>query len=124
VNVSVDRVQNAWSVTNPDGTFPAIGENPNQVGTNDFTDNLLEDGSYLRLRSVTLSYAVPEALAARSSLSGARLYVTATNLFTATHYSGYDPDVSSQSVGTTNRGIDIGAYPLARSVTFGLNLNY
>jgi TonB-linked SusC/RagA family outer membrane protein len=124
VNVSVDRVVNAWSPTNPDGTFPAIGENPNQVGTNNFTDNLLEDGSYLRLRSATLSYVIPESLAARSSLSGARLYLTATNLFTFTHYSGFDPDVSSQSVGTTNRGIDIGAYPLARSVTFGLNLTY
>jgi hypothetical protein len=124
VNVSVDRVVNAWSPTNPDGTFPAIGENPNQVGTNNFTDNLLEDGSYLRLRSATLSYLIPESFAARSSLSGARLYLTATNLFTFTHYSGFDPDVSSQSVGTTNRGIDIGAYPLARSVTFGLNLTY
>jgi TonB-linked SusC/RagA family outer membrane protein len=124
VNVSAERVFNAWSPSNPDGTFPAIGENPNQVGTNNFTDNLLEDGSYLRLRSVTLSWNLPENLAARSSLSGARLYLTGTNLITITNYSGFDPDVSGQSVGTTNRGIDIGAYPLARGLTFGINLNF
>ena len=124
VNVSVERYVNAWSLTNPDGTFPRIGENPNQVGTNNFTENLLEDGSYIRLRSLSVSFALPEALARRSRLTGARVYATGTNLFTATHYTGYDPDVSSQSVGTTNRGIDIGAYPLSRGVTIGLNLNY
>jgi TonB-linked SusC/RagA family outer membrane protein len=124
VNVSRERVANAWSPTNLDGTFPRIGQNPNQVGTNDFTSNLLEDGSYVRLRTITLSYVVPERLFARYNLTGARAYMTGTNLWTRTDYTGYDPDVSSQSVGTTNRGIDIGAYPLSKGVTFGLNLNY
>jgi len=124
VNVSRDRVVNAWTPENPDAAFPRLGTNPNQVGTNNFTSNLLEDGSYLRLRSITLSYVVPERYTSRYSLSGARLYMTGTNLWTRTDYTGYDPDVSSQSVGTTNRGIDIGAYPLSKGVTFGLNLNY
>jgi TonB-linked SusC/RagA family outer membrane protein len=123
-NIARERFVNAWSPTNPTGTEPAIGENPNQVGPNNFTDNLLEDGSYLRLRSATLSWDLPESLAARASASVARLYLTGTNLITWTHYSGFDPDVSSQSVGTTNRGIDIGAYPLSRGVTVGLNLNF
>ncbi|MEO7455942.1 MAG: TonB-dependent receptor [Gemmatimonadaceae bacterium] len=124
VNVSVDRYLNAWSPTNPDGTFPKIGENPNQVGTNNFTDNLLEDGSYIRLRSLSLSFLLPERLAVKTRMTGARVYATGTNLWTATHYTGYDPDVSSQSVGATNRGIDIGAYPLSKGVTIGINLNY
>jgi TonB-linked SusC/RagA family outer membrane protein len=124
VNVSVDRVEGAWTPDNPDAIFPKIGTNPNQVGTNDFTSNLLEDGSYLRLRAITLSYLMPERLFSRYSLAGARVYVTGTNLWTLTNYTGYDPDVSSQSVGTTNRGIDIGAYPLSKGVTFGLTLNY
>ena len=50
--------------------------------------------------------------------------MTGANLWTLSDYSGFDPDVSGQSVGATNRGIDIGAYPLARTVTFGLSLNY
>lgn len=123
-NIARDRYYDAWSPTNPYGTQPAIGENPNQVGPNNFTDNLLEDGSYLRLRSATLSWNLPESLTARASASTARLYVTGTNLLTWTNYSGFDPDVSSQSVGATNRGIDIGAYPLSRGVTVGLNLNF
>jgi hypothetical protein len=94
------------------------------VGTNNFTDNLLEDASYLRLRSVTLSLAVPDRLLRRTGVSGVRAYVTGTNLFTITDYSGFDPDVSAQSVGNTNRGVDIGAYPLARGMTIGLSLNY
>ena len=124
VNVSRERVRDAWSPTNPDGKYPRLGENPNQVGTNNFTTNLLEDGSYLRLRTVTLSWNVPERLISRSRANGARIYVTGNNLVTITDYTGYDPDVSGQSVGNTNRGIDIGAYPISRGVTFGLNFNY
>ena len=124
VNISRDRWLNRWTPENPDAKYPKIGENPNQVGTNNFTSNLLEDGSYLRLRTITLSWQLPESIRRRAGLASGRLYVTGANLFTITDYSGYDPDVSAQSVGNLNRGIDIGAYPLARSVTFGVTLNY
>ena len=124
VNILADRYYDAWTPTHQDATYPKIGENPNQVGTNNFTDNLLEDGSYLRLRTLTLSYGLPDRLLRRGNFSNARVYVTGTNLFTVSDYSGFDPDVSGQSVGAQNRGIDIGAYPLARTVTFGLQLTY
>ena len=124
VNILSDRFREAWTPTNTNAKYPRIGENPNQVGTNNFTDNLLEDGSYLRLRTLTLSYGLPTSLLRRASFTSARLYVTGANLFTLTDYSGFDPDVSGQSVGATNRGIDIGAYPLSRTVTLGLSLNY
>jgi hypothetical protein len=117
-NISTDRWEDRWTPSNPNAKYPRIGENPNQVGTNNFTSNLLEDGSYLRLRTITLSYGAP------AWLFGARLYLTGTNLVTWTDYSGFDPDVSGQSVGNTNRGIDIGAYPLARTIIAGLNINY
>ena len=78
----------------------------------------------MRLRTLTLSYVLNKSLQARTRLTGGRVYVTATNLWTSTDYSGFDPDVSAQSVGNANRGIDIGAYPLSRSVTVGLTLNY
>ena len=123
-NISRERFRDAWSPENPDGKYPKIGENPNQVGTNNFTTNLLEDGDFLRLQTITLSYVLADRLIARSGLSGGRVYVTGTNLFTITDYSGYNPDVSGQSVGNTNRGIDIGAYPLAKGVTFGLSFSY
>jgi len=124
VNLSRERWLERWTPEHTDAQFPRIGENPNQVGTNNFTSNLLEDGSYLRLRTLTLSYTLPESFLQRFRLSATRLYVTGTNLFTLTDYTGFDPDVSAQSVGNTNRGIDIGAYPLARSVTFGMSFNF
>ena len=123
-NISRERFRDAWSPENPDGRFPKIGENPNQVGPNNFTSALLEDGDFLRLQTITLSYLLSDALVARSGLTGARAYITGSNLFTITDYTGFNPDVSGQSVGNTNRGIDIGAYPLAKGVTFGLSFNY
>jgi hypothetical protein len=124
VNVSRERFLDAWTPTNQDAKYPRIGENPNQVGTNNFTSNLLEDGSYLRLRTLTVSYGIPRSLLRGANVTAARIYVTGTNLFTLSDYTGFDPDVSGQSVGNTNRGIDIGAYPLARTVTAGLNFSY
>jgi TonB-linked SusC/RagA family outer membrane protein len=124
VNILAARYRDAWTPTHQDAKYPKIGENPNQVGPNNFTSNLLEDGSYVRLRSLTLSYAVPQAFIGRYNVTGARVYVTGTNLFTITDYSGFDPDISGQSVGNVNRGIDIGAYPSSKGVTVGLSLNY
>jgi len=124
VNILADRWYDAWTPTNTNAKYPRVGENPNQVGPNSFSDNLLEDASYLRLRTITLSWAVPQRFLNRANVDGARIYVTGSNLITWSHYSGFDPDVSAQSVGNTNRGIDIGAYPLARTFTTGLSFNF
>lgn len=123
-NIAVDRWVNRWTPDNPDAKYPRIGENPNQVGPNNFTSNLLEDGSYLRLRTITLSKILPESFISRAGASSARVYITGANLWTKSDYSGFDPDVSGQSVANTNRGIDIGAYPLARSFTAGVSLTF
>ena len=123
-NVQADRYYDRWTATNPDGRFPAIGENPNQVGVNNYTSDLLEDGSFVRLRSLTLSWSLPERLVTARGFASARLYVTGANLITWTQYNGFNPDVSSGGVGTANRGVDIGAYPLARTFTLGLTVGY
>ena len=122
-NVIADRYLDAWTPTNPDAAFPRVNFTPGTIGS-DITSDLLEDGSFLRLRSVTLDVAVPERLLSRYGLSSTRVYVTGANLVTWTHYSGFNPDVSSLGIGNVNRGVDVGAYPLARSVTLGINLSY
>ena len=94
VNIAKARWLDAWTPTNQDAKYPRVGENPEQVGTNNFTSDLLEDGSYLRLRTLTLSYGVPRSLLRRSGVTTRALYVTGTNLFTVSDYSGFDPDVS------------------------------
>lgn len=122
-NMLRERWTDAWTPTNTDGKYPRIGGSLLNIGA-DMTSDMLEDGSYTRLRSVTLGYILPSRVVAKSGMSSARAYVTATNLATWTDYRGFNPDVSSISVGNVNRGIDIGAYPLARTVTFGVNLSY
>ena len=121
-NVLASRYFDAWSPTNPNGQYSKIGSGVGFL-TSDFTDELIEDGSYFRLRTVSISRDIPESLL-HGITSGARLYVTGQNLHTWTKYSGFNPDVSSLGTGNTNRGVDIGAYPLARTFIFGVNLSY
>jgi hypothetical protein len=122
-NISRSRFEDRWTATNPNASQPRVNSTPGAIGA-DFTDRILESGSFLRLRTVSLSHRVPEALLRGTHGLGARVYVTGQNLVTFTNYSGFNPDVSSLGVGNLNRGVDVGAYPLARTVTFGLNLNY
>jgi TonB-linked SusC/RagA family outer membrane protein len=121
-NISVDRWNNRWTATNPDAKYPRINSTPVAIGA-DFTDAVLEDGSFTRLRTVTFSHEIPSKLF-RTNLNGGQVYVTGQNLYTWTKYSGFNPDVSSQGVGNLNRGIDLGSYPLSRTFIFGINLNY
>ena len=121
-NILKSRFEDAWSPTNPNGKYSKIGSGIGFLGS-DFTDELVESGSYARLRSLTLSRDIPARLF-KGTLQNARVYVTGQNLYTWTKYSGFNPDVSSLGIGNTNRGIDIGSYPLARTFTFGANLTY
>lgn len=122
-NIIADRFTDAWTPDNPDARYPRVNFTPGTIGS-DITSDLLEDGSYLRLRTITLDYALPDRLLSRYGLSNTRVYVTGANLHTWTHYTGFNPDVSSLGIGNVNRGIDVGQYPLAKSVTVGINLTY
>ena len=77
----------------------------------------LEDGSYLRLKTLTLGYALPSSILNRVAAKQLRVYVSAQNLVTLTKYSGYDPEVGS-------RGVDLGVYPQPRVFLAGLNLGF
>ena len=123
-NVLRERYTDRWTPQNPDGAFPRFGVNTVGAGTTDYNDLILEDGSYLRLKTLSLSYGLPERWVRGRGFSRARVYVTGTNLATWTDYRGFDPEVSSFGVGNLNRGIDIGSYPSARSVTVGFNFAY
>ncbi|MEP6494838.1 MAG: TonB-dependent receptor [bacterium] len=122
-NVVADRYLDSWTPTNPNAKYPRINFTPGTIGS-DITSDLLEDGSFLRLRSLTFDVGLPDRLVSRYGLTATRVYVTGANLVTWTHYSGFNPDVSSLGIGNVNRGIDVGAYPLARSFTFGINVTY
>jgi TonB-dependent starch-binding outer membrane protein SusC len=86
----------------------------------------IEDASFLRLQSLTLGYTLPKKLIQKVGIQNLRFYVTATNLFCITGYTGYDPEVSSYSRNSSysglTPGIDYSSYPKSRAFTFGLNL--
>jgi hypothetical protein len=87
------------------------------------SSRFIEDGSFLRFRTVTLSYNFAQNLLKGIGMNTLRLYVTASNLFTITKYKGYQPEVNSNGTSTIAQGIDYGTYPQARTFTFGANLN-
>ena len=89
-----------------------------------FTDWAVEDGSFLRLNTLTLGYTVPKALTQKLHIQNLRLYVTGYNVFCWTNYSGADPEVSTKRKTALTPGVDYSAYPKSRSLVLGLNLNF
>jgi hypothetical protein len=77
----------------------------------------VEDGSYLRLKNLTIGYSLPKELYSKLDVNKVRIYVTTNNLFTITKYTGFDPEV-----GMNSYGVDTGRYPQARSFIFGVEI--
>jgi TonB-linked SusC/RagA family outer membrane protein len=84
----------------------------------------LEDGSYLRLKTVSLSYDVPAKVIKKFGITRLQPYFTATNLFTITSYTGMDPEINQYGDSGQVQGIDWGTYPLNRSFLFGLKVEF
>jgi TonB-linked SusC/RagA family outer membrane protein len=89
-----------------------------------FSDWAVEDGSFLRLNTLTLGYTFPEEVTSKAKLSKLRLYVTGHNVFIVTNYSGLDPEVSTRRKTPLTPGVDYSPFPRSRQVVFGLNLNF
>ncbi|HBL75527.1 MAG TPA: SusC/RagA family protein [Prolixibacteraceae bacterium] len=89
-----------------------------------FSDWAVEDGSFLRLSTLTLGYTVPSTLTRKVNIQNLRFYVTGYNVFLLTDYSGFDPEVSTRRRTALTPGVDYSAYPRSRQIVFGLNLNF
>jgi len=89
-----------------------------------FSDWAVEDGSFLRLNTLTLGYTVPEKMISQIGLTSLRFYATANNVFIITGYSGLDPEVSTRRRTPLTPGVDYSPYPRSRQLVFGLNLNF
>ncbi len=109
-----------WTGEGTSNSEPRIG-NP---GHNWFTASewLLEDGSFLKIRNVQVGYTLPQSVTGSLGMRKLRVYANGTNLVTFTDYSGYTPEISGDSV--ISDSIDDGIYPIARSVTFGVDLTF
>ncbi|MFN8258105.1 MAG: TonB-dependent receptor [Bacteroidales bacterium] len=89
-----------------------------------FSDWAVEDGSFLRLNTLSLGYTIPTDLVRKAHIQNLRIYVSAYNVFILTNYSGFDPEVSSRRNNALTPGVDYSAYPKSRQVLFGLNLSF
>ena len=89
-----------------------------------FSDWAVEDGSFLRLNTLTLGYTLPESLMNKVHIKNLRFYVTAYNVFCLTGYSGFDPEVSTALQTNLTPGVDYSAYPKSRQFVIGVNLNF
>lgn len=84
----------------------------------------VEDGSYLRLKSVTLTYNFNPRMFKKAGISKFSVYTTGQNLLTLTKYSGFDPEVNAFGLSATELGVDYGTYPQARTATVGVNVEF
>jgi len=84
----------------------------------------VEDGSYLRVKTVTLSYNIKSKFLTRAGITRLQPYFTANNLLTLTSYSGMDPEVNQWGNSGAVQGIDWGTYPHSKSFVFGINVDF
>lgn len=126
---------NRWNNLNADGTIcndPVQLAEMNQNTTMwspymqhmTFTDWAVEDGSFLRLNTLTIGYTLPKALVNKVKIQNLRFYVSGYNLFCWTNYTGFDPEVSTRRNTALTPGVDYSAYPKSRSFNIGLNLSF
>ena len=118
---SIENIYNTLNTINANASV----FNPCVTGTMSITDYAVEDGSFLRLQTLTLGYTLPKYLIKKVNLSNVRFYATAYNLLTITGYSGSDPETDTSSKKNPMcPGIDYAAYPKSRSFVFGVNVSF
>lgn len=114
------EVADRWTETNASNLVPST----KGYVTNDVYSRFVEDGSFLRLKNVTLGYTLPKKWTQKAYIKRMRVYATGQNLFCISGYSGYDPEVSTAGNNPMTPGLDWGAYPKSRVFTFGLDLQF
>lgn len=111
-----------WTGEGTSNTHPRVtvaDPNKNYINVSDF---YIEDGSYLRLKNLTIGYTVPANLSQKAKIAKLRLFASASNLLTFTKYSGFDPEIGAKSA--LDMGIDRNIYPQSRTFMFGVNLSF
>jgi hypothetical protein len=109
------RTLQRWNGEGTSNYMPrAIYGDPNQNAR--VSNRFIEDGSYLRIKNLTLGYTLPHPFIQRAHFSSIRIYASCINLATFTKYTGFDPEVGAN-------GVDYSVYPVTRTFSIGINLN-
>ena len=117
------RTLDAWSKDNPNSMMPSANA---EAPTIEYQSSsyYVQDGSYFKMKNLQLGYSLPVEHMFQGSISNLRVYVSATNIFTLTSYSGMDPEVSQYSSTYTAPGVDMGVYPIPRQYLVGVNITF
>jgi hypothetical protein len=122
-NKSADWAANFYSEENPSTEYLRLDPNDSNSNTR-ISTWWVEDASFLRVKDVQLGYTLPMNMAENLSITKARIYISAVNIFTFTNYSGYDPESPLNTNEPTLPGVDANNYPLPRTITAGIQLNF
>ncbi|HEA31521.1 MAG TPA: TonB-dependent receptor, partial [Leeuwenhoekiella sp.] len=119
----LQEAQDYYTTTNTDASYPR----PRRGDDNQnlfVSDRYVEDGSYLRIQNVSLGYNFPSTVIDKFNISNLKIYGTIQNLYTFTDYSGYDPDIGAYNGDALQMGVDLGRYPISRTFTFGVDVEF
>ena len=114
------ELRNTWTTSNTSAPLPSL----NATNTQTLSSEFVEDGSFIRLKNVSLGYTLDGVALESIGAESLRLYVSAQNLVTITNYSGLDPEVNNGGENDRLSGVDIWALPTSRTLTLGLNLKF
>jgi len=115
-----EEMKNYWTPENPGDIYPKPTTNRSQV----FSSRQIEDGSYLKIKTLTLSYRFPNLRSNIGFIENLNLFVTVQNYFTFTNYRGYDPDISYRGITNLEIGEDYTQYPQTKSIVLGIQLGF
>jgi TonB-dependent starch-binding outer membrane protein SusC len=114
-------LRNRWTASNPSTTVPrAVIPSPGFITST----RIVEDGSFLRARTITFAYKFSNEALSKIGIRNARIYVSGQNLLTWTDYTGYDPEVSRFGQNSLSQGVDYGGYPLAKTILGGISIGF
>lgn len=108
---------NAWNVANPNSNYPRLSDSDPNHNFSYPSNFYLQNGAYFRIKSIQLGYSLPKMWMDAIGFKSLRVFASISNLFTLTHYTGYDPEVGGSSY-----GIDRGIYPQSRTFLLGVNV--
>jgi len=120
MNTTSEYYNNYWTPTRTDAKYPAPTRK-NYEGT-DLSGTLIYKGSYVNFQNIAFGYTLPRQLAKKASFSNARVYMNIQNALFLTKFPGFNPETNFKGDQTTSQGIDRGSYPLARTISFGINI--
>ena len=124
-NCSTIYALDRWRSEEDPGSGQINRANRKQTGYNGYTSTYhIEDGSYLRLQTITLGYTLPDNITKLVNIEKMRLYISGKNLWTLTNYNGYNPEVNKRPDDSLTPGEDYGTYPLDKAMTIGINITF